>query len=76
MALPTGYMMTKVMKIARAASTWLGGMVWMPMAWRMKWKTMMIRVKEVMVRRMAGARERMVMRKRISNRTETCSGSA
>jgi len=46
-----------------------------PMAWRRNENTMMILVKEVIVKIMAGATERTVSRKRISRRTETCSGA-
>ena len=68
-------MITKVMNMARLARIWLGGMAGVPMAWRRKWKTMMIRVKDVTVNMMAGARERTVSRKMISRSRETFSGS-
>lgn len=74
--LPTGIMITKVMKMASLARTWLGGICIVPMAWRRKEKTMMIRVNEVTVNKMAGATDNTVSRKRISRATETDSGSA
>ncbi len=74
-ALPTGSMMTTVMKMARLTMIWFGGICGVPMAWRRKWKTMMIRVKEVTVRRIAGASESTVSMNRISSSMLICSGS-
>src|SRR4051812_30773475 len=53
-------MIRKVMKRERPTSTWLGGSEAVPRAWRRSDMTMMIRVKLVIMIRMAGARERTV----------------
>src|SRR5687768_2037685 len=55
-------MIRKVMNIERPTNTWLGGSVAVPIAWRSSDRTMMIRVKLVIMIRMAGARERTVRR--------------
>lgn len=67
--------MTNVMNMARLARIWVGGNCWTPIAWRRKLKTMMMRVKLVTVSIIAGARESIVKRKRISSNTDTLDGS-
>jgi hypothetical protein len=68
-------MIKKVRKRARPTSTWFGGSCWVLRACLKKDKTTMMRVKEVMRTRIAGATERTVRRKRISRSTDTRSGS-
>src|SRR5262245_39496828 len=53
-------MIRKVMNSDRPMRTWLGGNCCVPTAWRSRERTMMIRVKLVIISRMAGARERTV----------------
>src|SRR2546428_14016542 len=57
-----GLMIRKVMKRERPMRTWLGGSEVVPSAWRRSDMTMMIRVKLVIMMRIAGARERTVGR--------------
>src|SRR4051794_2617365 len=53
-------MIRKVMKRDRPMRTWLGGNCCVPRAWRRRERTMMMRVKLVIISRTAGARERTV----------------
>ncbi len=53
-------MMKKVRNRARPTSTWLGGEVWVPSAWRSSESTMMMRVKLVIISSMAGRKLRPV----------------
>ena len=57
---PTGAMTKNVSTRARLMSTWLEGVWAVPMPWRTKPRTMMIRVKQVVVSRMVGAMVRTV----------------
>ena len=50
------------MNNARPMSTWLGGSCWVPSAWRKSDITMTIRVKLVIMMRIAGASDRTVSR--------------
>ena len=50
------------MNIASPTSTWLGGSCCVPIAWRSSDSTMMIRVKLVIISRIAGASESTVSR--------------
>src|SRR5688572_33052231 len=55
-------MTRNVMNIESPISTWLGGSCWVPIAWRSSDSTMMIRVKLVIISRIAGASERTVIK--------------
>jgi len=50
-------MMKKVRNRARPSRTWFGGEVWVPIAVRSKAKTMMMRVKLVIISTTAGRKE-------------------
>jgi hypothetical protein len=62
---PTGAMTKKVRNRARPTSTWLGGEVWVPMAWRSSDSTMMMRVKLVIISSSAGRKLRLVSSSRV-----------
>jgi hypothetical protein len=59
-------MMKSVRKKDRPVTTMLGGISWMDMALFIKERTMMIRVNEVMLRMMAGAKVKKVRNRTIS----------
>ena len=69
-----GAMTKNVRNRASPTSTCGGGTCCVPSAWRRKWSTTMIRVNAVVRIRIAGASERIVIRKRICSVTETSSG--
>ena len=54
MASSVGAITNRFRKSARPTSTWLGGAVGVPMAWRSKDNTMMMRVKPVIISNSAG----------------------
>src|SRR3990170_2981295 len=58
-------MIKKVRNRARPMRIWLGGICWVPRAWRRKENTTTRRVKEVTIIMMAGARERTVRKRSI-----------
>ncbi|MNL54927.1 hypothetical protein D3C87_1782970 [compost metagenome] len=59
-----GAITKKVRNMASPMITWFGGIIWVPMAWRVNERTMTIRVKEVIKSRIAGARLKTVKRAR------------
>src|SRR5262245_12674508 len=65
-------MMQKVRKSARPTSTWLGGEVWVPKACRNSERTMMMRVKPVIIRTMAGMNVRLVSSSRVWIDSDHC----
>jgi len=58
-------MMKKVRNSARPSNTWLGGEVWVPMAVRSSEKTMMMRVKQVIINSIAGRNDNAVSSSRV-----------
>src|SRR5579862_7442217 len=74
MADKVGVMTMKVRNSERPVSTWLGGSSWVPKARRTNDRTMTIRVKDVIITRSAGARERTVRSRAISSVVEMFSG--
>jgi len=55
---------------------WVGGIFWVPIACLIKPNTMTIRVKQVIIRTIAGATESMVSTKRIWSAEDTCCGDS
>src|SRR4051812_38581836 len=70
-----GAMTRKVMKRESPMRIWLGGSCWAPRAWRRRDMTMTMRVKQVVMRRMEGARVRTERRRRIWMELESFLGS-
>jgi hypothetical protein len=60
MSCHTGIIKKKVIKRAKLIKTWLGGVCWVPIAWRMKPKITMMRTKEVTMISIEGAKARTV----------------
>jgi hypothetical protein len=65
-------MIKKVKNRAKEIKTWFGGVAWRPRACLKIEKTTISLVKDVSIRRRAGAIERTVKRKSICRKTDTC----